>query len=336
MNVKPAAGTPPNGAREMHSRLVTTQSVGGASSHDQRTPPEQGYYDASLTRPAIYVLERARDDAGHDVPGTYLLTRQISYVSRDGRRWTVPAEANKAFRTDLASIPSFASWLVPKDGSHTPAALIHDAMVLDRDEKPSYAPADPVVEREDADRLFREGMQHLGVRLLRRWMMWTAVSIPTFASSHGHHWVRRLMLLPLGVFLVIGLFGVPDVFDVPGAITFPDSIPVLGDRVLAWQLHGVTESQSFLEELGRFVLIAIVGSALYALVWFGSRWRFGLVSGLGLSFLTVAMAIPVVTFFIYRGLEEVIALPLLIRKKRGGETGRVRSAQWVETLAKKL
>jgi hypothetical protein len=313
---------------------MTTRSASGAAQPREESPV-QGYYDASLTGPAIYVLERAKDRSGRDLAGTYLLKQRISYVSRDGHCWTVPADEGQEFCTDLASIPSFASWLVPKDGSHTPAALIHDAMVLDGDETPSYSPADPVVEREEADRLFREGMQHLGVRLLRRWLMWTAVSIPTFFSPPGHYWVRRLMLVPLGIFMIIGLFGVPDVLDVPGAITFPDWIPGLRGRILAWQLHGVDES-SFLVELCRFVLIAATGSVLYALLWVGSRWRFGLISGLGLSLLTVAMVIPFVTYLIYRALEELIALVLLIRKEHGRETGRVRSAQWVETLASKL
>jgi hypothetical protein len=44
----------------------------------------------------------------------------------------------------------------------------------------------------------------------------------------------------------------------------------------------------------------------------------------------------VVTYLIYRALEDLIALVLLLRKKRGHETGRVRSAQWVEAVARKL
>jgi hypothetical protein len=35
------------------------------------------------------------------------------------------------FRTDLASIPFFATWLVPRDGKHTPAALLHDSLYAD-------------------------------------------------------------------------------------------------------------------------------------------------------------------------------------------------------------
>lgn len=54
--------------------------------------PAQGYYDADLRGPALYVLERARDEQGADMAGSYLLKEQISYVSRDGRHWTVPRE----------------------------------------------------------------------------------------------------------------------------------------------------------------------------------------------------------------------------------------------------
>jgi len=58
----------------------------------------------------------------------------------------------------------------------------------------------------------------------------------------------------------------------------------------------------------------------------GSRWRFGLVAGLTLSFLTVALAIPAVTYADYRVAEELVAFVLLIRKQRGRDTGRVASA----------
>ena len=73
---------------------------------------------------------------------------------QDGVQYTAPA----GFVTDLASIPGLVFWR-SKSGKHNEAAVIHDA---------GYAgdlPVEPCREltREDVDRLFRDGMEALGV-----------------------------------------------------------------------------------------------------------------------------------------------------------------------------
>jgi Protein of unknown function (DUF1353) len=285
----------------------------------------QGYYNVTFTGPAVYTLRRAVDKQGRDKPGSYLLQESISYETRDDRRWTVRATPEAPFETDLASIPTLASWLVPKDGSHTPAALIHDAMVLGKKELPAYEPCDPLVSREDADTIFRQGMQFLGVRFVRRWMMWAAVSIPTFSKLA---WWRALLVgVGLAVFGYLGLFGVPDVFDVPGEITVPCT-----DWHLTWSAHWIDEG-SLRGELGRFLLLAVVGSVIYAVLWARKRWRFGMTIGLALSFLTFPLAITAVAFVLLAAVEAVIATGLLIAKRRGRDRGRVRAPAVVEDLA---
>jgi hypothetical protein len=52
--------------------------------------------------------------------------------------------------------------------------------------------------------------------------------------------------------------------------------------------------------------------------------------------LSFSMAVPLVTFLLYRGIEELIAFVLELRRRGGADTGRVRAAQWVETLAGKV
>src|SRR5918996_238708 len=150
----------------MATRIRRRSRPGGdeRGAADGNSPP-QGFYDATGTGPAKYVLER--------VPGetAYLLKEQIRYVDGDGASYTVPSPAGKPFETDLTSIPMLAAWLVPKDGTHTPAALVHDAMIGER----RYE-GDRDVTEEEADDMFRRGMQHLGVRFIRRWLMWGAVS----------------------------------------------------------------------------------------------------------------------------------------------------------------
>ncbi|HYN73597.1 MAG TPA: DUF1353 domain-containing protein [Nakamurella sp.] len=51
----------------------------------------------------------------------------------------IPADP-VAFRTDLASIPWFFAWLVPGLGTHPPAILVHDALVLSKGEAGAHRP----------------------------------------------------------------------------------------------------------------------------------------------------------------------------------------------------
>jgi hypothetical protein len=325
------------------------------------TDAPQGYYDGTTDDPAVYVLERVRYPDGRDKPGCYLLKRQIRYVSADGRAWVVPAEPDDEFVTDLASIPALAAWLVPKDGTHTPAALIHDAMVLGRDELPAYAPADPEVPRDEADRLFLEGMELLGVRFLRRWLMWAAVSIPTLCEPAWRrlpdgrreaigwqHWPRRALVALLALFAVAGVLGVPDVIDLPGSITVWSWLPLVGGKVVSWQLHWVDEA-SLPREVLSLLTVVVAGSLAYAVLWW-RRWRFGLAAGLGLGVLAFPMLVPAIAFAGYRVLEEVLAFVLIVKRRRAakrrprltpeqrGPQGepRVRSALWVDRLAKRV
>jgi len=299
----------------------------------------QGYYAGETDEPPVYVLQRATDENSRDKPGSYLLLRSFSYVDRAGNRWTLDASDEDPIETDLASIPTLASWLVPKDGSHTPAALVHDTMVLGEGERVRYRPCDPLVSREEADRLFREGMQFLGVRFLRRWMMWAAVSIPTFFRMPGRALRLRQLLIAVGlaVFVVIGLFGVPDVFDVPGSVKVWSWVPLVGGRTLAWSLLGVEEA-SFLGKVLRFLGVAVAVTAVYALAWrlFGHRWRFGLVIGVALSLMSFPLFITGVAFLVYAAVEEVVAFVLLRLRRRDRYRGRVRASQATERLSKTL
>jgi hypothetical protein len=89
--------------------------------------------------------------------------------------------------TDLASAPGPVRWFVSTYGVHTPAALIHDWLI---------APGPPVVEgvtSEYADRYFRFMLADLGVRWIRRWLMWAAVALRTRYAARG--WRRALVVI---------------------------------------------------------------------------------------------------------------------------------------------
>jgi hypothetical protein len=111
----------------------------------------------------------------------YVIPGRDEEPNPDGRRTTtVPDAAGRSHcvvvppsdggKTDLASVPSFMWWLVASYGNHTRAALLHDALYV---EKPDVPP----VTRPHADRLFltalREPAQKKGV--FRHWLMWAAV-----------------------------------------------------------------------------------------------------------------------------------------------------------------
>ena len=80
-------------------------------------------------------------------------------------------------RTDLASVPTALKWFVSRYGVHTPAALVHDRLIGDSDMD--------VVTDVQADRFFRFMLKDLGVRWIRRWMMWAAVALRTRLSAGG-------------------------------------------------------------------------------------------------------------------------------------------------------
>ena len=94
--------------------------------------------------------------------------------------FVVPADV-ATFRTDLASIPWFFAWLVPGLGTHLPAVLLHDGLVVKPGEGQTHV--GPEATREEADRILRDAMASLGTPVVRRWLMWTAVILATAFST---------------------------------------------------------------------------------------------------------------------------------------------------------
>lgn len=105
--------------------------------------------------------------------------------------------------TDLASVPHPLRWFVSPYGLHTPAALLHDRLIGHE--------APEGLERADADRLFRQVLDCLGVPFLRRWLMWSAVALGTRWAAGG--WRR----LAIAVWTVLSLAGT--VILVDGIVT---------------------------------------------------------------------------------------------------------------------
>lgn len=75
-------------------------------------------------------------------------------------------EVPAGFTTDLASIPSVFRILIPVNGRHRLAAILHDYLYQDH---PAWCT------RSIADRIFLEAMVVVGESRMRRWAMYAAV-----------------------------------------------------------------------------------------------------------------------------------------------------------------
>jgi hypothetical protein len=113
-------------------------------------------------------------------PNAFQLLQGFRYKvpEEDGAVYVVPPDdperpaEEPGNSTDLASVPPWLWWFVASHGRHTRAALLHDHLVEDTS-----------LPRREADRVFRLALDESGVRWLRRWLMWTAVSLATMAAE---------------------------------------------------------------------------------------------------------------------------------------------------------
>lgn len=135
-------------------------------------------------------------------------------AGKEPRVLTVPAHdpsrpPSGANSTDLASVPWFLWWFVSSHGRHTKAALLHDHLVLD-----------PGFDRSEADLVFREALEDSGVSWVRRWLMWSGV---TLATTWDHQRLRLivfvthlLLALALGALWLTGSVALLPVDQIPG------------------------------------------------------------------------------------------------------------------------
>lgn len=99
------------------------------------------------------------------------LVLPLIYLRSDYTAITVPA----GFITDLASIPRLLHPLIPVNGKHRAAAVLHD-----------YLYAMQTMPRAQCDAIFLEAMEACGVRWTQRWAMYSAVRVGGWAP-----WEKR-------------------------------------------------------------------------------------------------------------------------------------------------
>ncbi len=209
---------------------------------------------------------------------TFEIREVFKYRRRVEEPWTVVPSAPKYATTDLASVPGFLLWLVPRYGAHTLAALLHDQLVKDP----------PEGRRQQADDIFRDALAELKVPWLRRWIMWAAVSLGTIASSNrvnlgrvfvwaaivvvaaGYWWQHLfagftdlnpwspLLIFGEGMWTDLGIIALASVILVPrvglGLLAGATALGILPATLAVLVIFGI---YLVLETLGRFVLLPL-------------------------------------------------------------------------------
>ena len=232
----------------------------------------------------------------------FAMLRRIAYDDRHLGELLVP-RVTGTFRSDLTSVPALFTWLVPKTGLHLPATLLHDGLIH-RDGDPTYVSSrGHVVLRAEADRVLRDAMADAGTAVIRRWLVWSAVTAATMISGAGTGWSKALAwryrataALSVLVVAVLGVCATFDLFDVE--VAGVPQLPWLGDR--SW----------FVELVGG-VAGAIVIPMVLALLWGPFRIA-GAVVGVTLAVLLHVSVVLIALTAGYRLLEWLTAkLPTL-------------------------
>jgi hypothetical protein len=173
----------------------------------------------------------------------FRLLRRIGYRDAQVGAVEVPGERLEDFVTDLTSVPDLLTWLVPRSGEHLPAALVHDGLCHGPREPKTYVVVghpDRAVDRVTADRIFRDAMRDTGTGAIRRWLIWSAVTVATMLKgeqtgwSTGRRWYYRGVAG--GTIALIVLLGVLATLDV--ADRGPAGLPWIPEGGLVWETTG--------------------------------------------------------------------------------------------------
>lgn len=131
----------------------------------------------------------------------------VREISDDSWRLVEPLEywgntdrfvVEAGFDTDFASVPKIFTWLLPRYGKYTKAAILHDWLCAQARKG--------LIVRSDADGIFRRSMRELGVPFLRRWLMWSAVRVDA-AKHAGPRELLRPSVVSLLAFLATAVLG---------------------------------------------------------------------------------------------------------------------------------
>ena len=231
--------------------------------------------------PMRIVLRHSDDDASVEC---WYMERRIAYDDRRLGLITVPRDRSR-FTTDLTSVPDLFTWLVPRTGSHLAAALIHDGLTPPFSEppRPDWEPEGLAVTRLQADRVFRDAMADLGTPTIRRWLVWSAVTLPSAWATF--RWRALVGYLGLAAIVVLGWFATLDLFDQG------DWLPWMAGR--PWWLELILGGA-----------MAVVIPLLLALLWPSGTRKAGAITGVALAALLHVTVMVGAVAFGYQVLEH--------------------------------
>lgn len=219
--------------------------------------------------PPVILLRR---DA-HDPPHEFRLMRRLGYRDRRLGDLLVPSDP-EGFATDFASVPQAFRWLLPNTGTYLPAAILHDGLVGDAGQPASYISVEGhEVTWDEANRVFRDAMADTGTSLMRRWLLWTGVTLAVMVVgrqtdwSPAEKWRRRITAIgTLLALVVLGLWTTADLLDVVGGVPWMGEGP-LWTRLLTGAAGAITVPLVLAQLWGRFrVAGMIIGTAVALLL----------------------------------------------------------------------
>lgn len=245
-------------------------------------PEPERFHDEGSADPPKIVLERVEAGDVHRRTERFRMLHRIAYRDREYGDLLVPADLG-TFETDLTSVPTIFTWLVPRTGRHLPPALLHDGLVHSTDEPASYVSVEGhVLDRVAADRVFRAAMRDTDTGPVLSWLVWSAVTLSTIwhgsaAWSPARHWRYKLAAAAtVAIIAVLGVLATLDLFDVI------DEVPWMGERTFGMELVGGLAG-------------AVVVPLLLGLTW-GRFAVAGVVSGIALAVLLhVTVALGLIT-----------------------------------------
>ncbi len=223
----------------------------------------------------------------------FLLTSTITYVgeitglegklSEDSIALARNVSPERMPITDLVSVPPALQWFVGRYGVHTPAALIHDWLIPTPSDPPVPGMTDPL-----ADRYFRFMLKDLGVRVIRRWLMWTAVALRTRIKS------GRLKALLLIIWLAA---------SVTGMAAFGLAVAsLLGVELSGWYTDVVAAAG------GEWPLIFVAAAApfVFAALW-GKQYGAGILAAYSAPWIVPPTVFVAAGYVIYAILELLVS-----------------------------
>jgi hypothetical protein len=182
-------------------------------------------------------------------------------------------------RSDLASIPGVLGWFARRHGRHTPAALVHDLLIVEKrprvgtpdvpvadDRYPIGFPVEWRVAPEVADLLFRHMLLDSGVPPVRAYLMWAGVAFRTRLKSGA----ARLALTVAWI-----------------------AVALVGTGLLVWGLAG-----------GRWPLVAValLAPLAGAALW-GRQYAAGAIAGYAVWWALIGAAPAWIAYKLYQLVE---------------------------------